>query len=94
VRGAFALGGWYGLPVRVVLGSCRVAAFGLDGLRDLAILFITISHCAWRHVISVQSDKETKQRKRFPTTDELVSLACRPQFLAPDSTVLARLAEV
>jgi hypothetical protein len=25
----------------------------------------------------VQSDKETKQRKRFPTTGELVSLACR-----------------
>ena len=33
-------------------GQCRVAAFGVSGLLELAILFITISHCAWRHVIS------------------------------------------
>jgi hypothetical protein len=33
-------------------GQCRVAAFGLSGLRELDFLFITISHCAWRHVIS------------------------------------------
>ena len=34
-------------------GHCRVAAFGLSGLLELAIFFITISHCAWRHVISL-----------------------------------------
>src|ERR1700675_3289671 len=44
----------------------------------LAVFFITISHCAWRHFISLSNgDKETKQRKRLPTTGELVSLACR-----------------
>jgi len=48
--------------------QCRVAAFGVSGLRKLDVFFITISHCAWRHVISVQSDKETKQRKRFNRT--------------------------
>jgi hypothetical protein len=31
---------------------------------------------AARHFF-VQSDKETKQRKRFPTIGKLVSLACR-----------------
>ena len=31
---------------------CRVAAFGLGGLLSLANFFITISHCAWRRVIS------------------------------------------
>jgi hypothetical protein len=34
------------------LSQCRVAAFGLGGLLELAIFFITISHCAWRRVIS------------------------------------------
>src|ERR1700710_3171390 len=44
----------------------------------LAIFFITISHCAWRHFISWSfGDKETKQRKRLPTIGKLVSLACR-----------------
>ena len=33
-------------------GLCRVAAFGVGGLHESDILFITISHCAWRHVIS------------------------------------------
>ena len=37
------------------LSHCRVAAFGLSGLLELAIFFITFSHCAWRRVISVQS---------------------------------------
>jgi hypothetical protein len=34
------------------LRQCRVAAFGLSDLLRLANLFITISHCAWQHVIS------------------------------------------
>src|ERR1700675_2128607 len=43
-----------------------------------SVFFITISHCAWRHFISLSNgDKETKQRKRLPTKGELVSLACR-----------------
>jgi hypothetical protein len=45
--------------------QCRVGAFGLSGLRELDVFFIAISHCAWRRVILVLSDKETKQRKRF-----------------------------
>ena len=43
-------------------GHCRVAAFGLSGLLELAVFFITISHCAWRHVISLS--KATKKRSK------------------------------
>jgi len=43
-------------------GQCRVAAFGLSGLLELAVFFITISHCAWRHVISLS--KATKKRSK------------------------------
>src|SRR5271170_2681419 len=64
-------------------GWCRVAAAYVSAGYMLAIFFITISHCAWRHFISLSNgDKETKQRKRLSTTGELVSLACRPKFLA------------
>src|SRR5476651_1602218 len=43
-----------GLPGSSVSGlsQCRVAAFDLSGLRELDVFFITVSHCAWRHVIS------------------------------------------
>jgi hypothetical protein len=44
------------------LGLCRVAAFGLSGLHDSDFLFITISHCAWRRVISLS--KATKKRSK------------------------------
>ena len=64
--------GVLGLAVRVnggLPGSCvsgrsqyRVAAFGVSGLLELAILFITISHCAWRRVISLS--KATKKRSK------------------------------
>ena len=49
-----AVGGGVGLPGSCVSGRslCRVAAFGVSGLLELAIFFITISHCAWRRVIS------------------------------------------
>jgi hypothetical protein len=53
--------------------------------------FITISHCAWRHFISLSNgDKETKQRKRLPT----ICFKC-PQradhcFWFPRRTVLAK----
>ena len=43
-------------------GLCRVAAFGLSGLRELDVFFITISHCAWRRVISLS--KATKKRSK------------------------------
>ena len=44
------------------LGQCRVAAFGVSGLRESDFLFITVSHCAWRHVISLS--KATKKRSK------------------------------
>ena len=43
-------------------GWCRVGAFGVSGLRELANFFITVSHCAWRHVISLS--KATKKRSK------------------------------
>ena len=45
-----------------VLGQCRGAAFSVSGLLALAIFFITFSHCAWRHVISLS--KATKKRSK------------------------------
>ena len=53
--------GWPGSCVSG-LSHCRVAAFGLSGLLELAFFFITISHCAWRHVISLS--KATKKRSK------------------------------
>src|SRR6201747_400038 len=44
------------------LSQCRVAAFGVCGLLELANFFITVSHCAWRHVISLS--KATKKRSK------------------------------
>ena len=41
---------------------CRVAAFRVSGLPELANFFITVSHCAWRHVISLS--KATKKRSK------------------------------
>src|SRR5471032_635864 len=48
-----AVGVGAGLPGSWVSGrsQCRVAAFSVSGLLELAFFFITISHCAWRHVI-------------------------------------------
>ncbi len=43
-------------------GLCRVAAFGRGGLPESDFLFITVSHCAWRHVISLS--KATKKRSK------------------------------
>jgi hypothetical protein len=43
-------------------GQCWVAAFGVSGLLELAFFFITISHCAWQHVISLS--KATKKRSK------------------------------
>src|SRR5476649_2615720 len=53
--------GMLGLRVRGG-GQCRVAAFSVSGLRELDFLFITVSHCAWQHVISLS--KATKKRSK------------------------------
>jgi len=49
---------------------CRVAAFGLSGLRELDVFFITVSHCAWRHVISwsLATKKRSKENAFNHTT--------------------------
>ena len=69
-----------GLAVGVsagVLGSCvsgrshcRVAAFSLSDLPELANFFSTISHCAWRHVISwsLATKKRSKENAFKPAT--------------------------
>src|SRR5471032_554991 len=65
-------------------GQCRVAAFSVSGLLELAILFITISHCAWRHVISLS--KATKKRSKesaFKTRAHKLTQRAVSVFLAP-----------
>src|SRR5471032_879919 len=65
-------------------GQCRVAAFSVSGLLELAILFITISHCAWRHVISLS--KATKKRSKenaFKTRARKLTQRAVSTFLAP-----------
>ena len=42
--------------------QCRVAAFQVFARFTLADFFITISHCAWRRVISLS--KATKKRSK------------------------------
>ena len=44
------------------LVQCRVAAFQVFARLVLAVFFITISHCAWRRVISLS--KATKKRSK------------------------------
>jgi len=51
--------------------QCRVAAFSLSGLPESAIFFSTISHCAWRRVISwslatKKRSKENAFKPRYP----------------------------
>src|SRR5471030_2622217 len=74
-----------------VLGSrvsgrshCRVAAFSVSGLHESDFLFITISHCAWRHVISLS--KATKKRSKenaFRTRAHKWTQRAVSTFLAP-----------
>ena len=45
------------------LSQCRVAAFNVSGLHESDFLFITVSHCAWRHVILTLSKATKKQSK-------------------------------
>ena len=48
-------------------GQCWVAAFGLSGLLRLAKFFITISHCAWRRVISFSKAKKKRSKENALT---------------------------
>src|SRR5471030_371943 len=61
---ALAVGVNAGLPGSRACGrsQCRVAAFSVSGLRESDFFFITVSHCAWRHVISLS--KATKKRSK------------------------------
>src|SRR5471030_864190 len=51
-------------------GQCRVAAFNVSDLLRLANFFITISHCAWQHVISwsLATKKRSKENAFNHTT--------------------------
>src|SRR5471032_1383152 len=60
-------------------GQCRVAAFGLSGLLELAIFFITFSHCAWRRVISLS--KATKKRSKESAFNHATLSVHSVQFL-------------
>src|SRR5471032_1956417 len=65
-------------------GHCRVAAFKVSGLHESDFLFITISHCAWRHVISLS--KATKKRSKenaFRTRARKLTQRAVSAFLAP-----------
>ena len=64
--------------------QCRVVAFSVSGLHELANFFITISHCAWRHVISLS--KATKKRSKenaFRTRAHKLTQRAVSAFLAP-----------
>ncbi|CAN7733425.1 EamA family transporter [Caballeronia sp. LjRoot31] len=83
------------LSVLVVEGQCRVGAFSVSGLRESDFLFITISHCAWRHVISLSKatkkrSKENAFKPRYPKCPQRAVLIHR----CPKSTVLARATDV
>jgi hypothetical protein len=61
--------GWRGFGVWVPgsgvsgRGQCRVAAFWVSGLRASDVFFITISHCAWRRVISFSKAKKKRSKE-------------------------------
>src|SRR5471032_2087373 len=83
---ALAVGVNAGLPGSCVSGrgQCRVAAFKVSGLHESDFLFITISHCAWRHVISLS--KATKKRSKenaFRTRARKLTQRAVSAFLAP-----------
>ena len=46
------------------LSQCRVAAFGVSGLPESDILFITISHCAWRHPSFLCPKRQRNEAKK------------------------------
>src|ERR1700723_1122382 len=73
------------------LSQCRVAAFKVSGLPKSDFLFITFSHCAWRHVISLS--KATKKRSKENALKTQARKCPQRAVLIlryPKSTVLAR----
>ena len=83
---AVAVGVDAGVPGSCVSGlsHCRVAAFGVCGLLRLPNFFSTISHCAWRRVISLS--KATKKRSKesaFKTRARKLTQRAASTFLAP-----------
>src|ERR1700683_1158153 len=65
-------------------GFGRVAAFGLSGLLALAHFFSTISHCAWRRVISWSlATKKRSKESAFRTRAHKLTQRAVPAFLAP-----------
>ena len=74
---------------------CRVAAFQVFAHLVLADFFITISHCAWRRVISLS--KATKKRSKENAFTSL-KIKCPQRAVLfhwyPKSTVLARATDV
>ena len=65
LRGVFGLSG---------RGSRRVAAFRLSGLLELAVFFITISHCPWRDFISFSTGEKETEAKKTPLNNRQVSV--------------------
>src|SRR5471030_647960 len=64
--------------------QCRVAAFSVSGLLELAFFFITISHCAWRHVISWSlATKKRSKENAFRTRARKLTQRAVSKFLAP-----------
>ena len=77
------------------LVHCRVAAFQVFARLVLDVFFITISHCAWRRVISLS--KATKKRSKENAFTSL-KIKCPQRAVLihgyPKSTVLARATDV
>ena len=57
-------------------GHCRVAVLQGSGLLRFANLFITISHCAWRRVISLSKATKKRSKENAFTALPEVSTAC------------------
>ena len=84
-----------GVHTSVVLVQCWVAAFTVFAGLVLAVFFITISHCAWRRVIS-WSLVTKKQSKENAFTTLKIKCPQRAVLIhgCPKSTVLARAPDV
>jgi hypothetical protein len=92
-----AVGVGAGLPGSGVSGRspCRVAAFNVSDLLRLTNFFITISRCAWQHVISWSlATKKRSKENAFKT--QARKCPQRAVFVLgyPKSTVLARATDV
>jgi hypothetical protein len=69
VGSGVAVGVGAGLPGSKVSGRSqyRVAAFKVFARLALAVFFITISHCAWRRVISFSKAKKKRSKENALT---------------------------